>query len=445
MFGLVVSSSLVISTISGQSSYNSRNIVQGISPLPGDVSILDTHRVSRLTVDPVKDATGLETKQAGLVELSKFFGYYLYVPQACVGKVRCPLVLMLHGGGRSGGQEVLKFKSLSDQYGMIMLAGSSNQQGRWDIIGAIMKKTLKYEDIDKSFRVTEFKSTDIPRLDSALKFVLGSYAIDPSRLALVGFSDGGSYSLFLGLNNLHVFSRVAPLSALMPFHLGAKATQSQIFLSGGIVEWKMARQTLERAYKLKSAGHSVRSQIGLRGHSDNVEDENFVWGWLKDSWADPQITRKGFSSKNSYIHITEEAFAKVTKVWSRVLAQPARINIEARMKNQVQIPMLIGSEETTVIMTDMAALASAHPSVAQILKESELSAKQFMDYRIAIIAAVVAQKTGMYASSDTTTVEKSEYFESVDSKSDLGKNIEFFNQHKDLFNKVINSGVIFHQ
>lgn len=418
------------------------NLKYGLSGGVTSHSAVDTTSFARLTLNPQKDATGAETKSSGLQELTEFSGYYLNVPNSCVGKIKCPLILLLHGGGRSGGQEAIKFQELSDSSGMIMLAATSIQPGRWDIIQEFATKTAKYsEEKDGSIRILEFTSRDVPRLDSAMKYMLANYAIDPDRIALVGFSDGGSYSLFFGLQNLNVFSRVAPLSALMPFYIGIDSTASQIFLSGGIAEGNMARQTLERAFRLRNAGHAVRTQVGLRAHVDHVQDELYVWKWFQDSWDTPSITRTGFDSKDNYVTLDSTSVEQFKGFWTKFKNNRKISSPGERMKFQTEIPLRIGSEETTVIMTDLDKLASVHPEVTTMLEWFGLTADEAMHLRKALIAVLLSKAAGMYLTSDTTTAGRSAYFKDISPESNLGKNIDFFNTRQNLLQDLQRLGV----
>ncbi len=53
---------------------------------------------------------------------------------------------------------------------------------------------------------------DVRFIDKALSKVFGSYRIDPSHLAVAGFSDGASYALSLGLPNGDLFSHIIAFS-----------------------------------------------------------------------------------------------------------------------------------------------------------------------------------------------------------------------------------------
>jgi hypothetical protein len=53
---------------------------------------------------------------------------------------------------------------------------------------------------------------DVDFLDGALEKVFGMVAVDPTRLALGGFSDGATYALSLGLVNGDLFPRIVAFS-----------------------------------------------------------------------------------------------------------------------------------------------------------------------------------------------------------------------------------------
>jgi predicted esterase len=53
---------------------------------------------------------------------------------------------------------------------------------------------------------------DVTFLDRALEQLFGTYAVDPERIAIAGFSDGASYALSLGLINGCLFRDVLAFS-----------------------------------------------------------------------------------------------------------------------------------------------------------------------------------------------------------------------------------------
>jgi predicted esterase len=53
---------------------------------------------------------------------------------------------------------------------------------------------------------------DVRRIDQALTHVFATYPVDPTRLAISGFSDGASYALSLGLANADLFTHIVAFS-----------------------------------------------------------------------------------------------------------------------------------------------------------------------------------------------------------------------------------------
>jgi phospholipase/carboxylesterase len=138
---------------------------------------------SRVGVAPTgQHALGLDPGRDGL----------LYVPVGYRADRPAPLVLMLHGAGGSGGPVLLSLRTLADVAGLILLVPDSRRP-TWDVIlGGY--------------------GPDVAFIDRALAQVFGRYAVDPTRIAIGGFSDGASYALSLGLTNGDLFTHVLAFS-----------------------------------------------------------------------------------------------------------------------------------------------------------------------------------------------------------------------------------------
>jgi predicted esterase len=404
-----------------------------------------TATAPRLTVRPHAIATGTHTDSAGLTELKGFAGYYLYVPSSCVGTQRCPLILLLPGGGRTGSMEIHKFSPLADKYGMIVLAATALQPGRWDVLDGARSGTTHYTKTTSGIQVTQFQERDVRTLDSALKQVLASDAIDPDRIALVGFSDGGSYSLFLGRSNQDIFSRVAALSALIPFagSGGPVVPTTQFVLSGGIAE-KMVQQTLKMSQVLRHEGHPVVTLLGLRAHVDRVEDEDFVWDWLKRSWADPSITLHPPLPADADPLLTVTVLQKMTTFWGRFVHEPDSVFEAGRLAHQEQLWMSLGDQPASVITTDIPALAAAFPSVAADLQAAGLTAEQEQAYRTAILRVGFARAGGIAPGDSNlkeTIVGSDMPFAPIPPNSVLAENLAFRAAHDAEFKALSRTGM----
>ena len=120
-----------------------------------------------------------------------------------------PLVVLLHGAMGYPPHFLRSMEPEADRRGFIILYPHS--QGRtWDVI-------------ENSERGGDPSSgPDSERLHRSLADLLSKAAIDRSHVVLLGFSDGASYALSLGLANPQLFGAVvalSPGSILAPGHI----------------------------------------------------------------------------------------------------------------------------------------------------------------------------------------------------------------------------------
>lgn len=168
---------------------------------------LITARPSTPTQTPTigYSALGLTTPRDGL----------LYVPTTYQANSPAPLVLALHGNGGSAQYwEDIAFGELLDDLGVVVLAPDS-RFARWDII------------FERGY------SSDPKFFNTALAYTFARCNINPARVAIAGFDDGGLEALGVGLANGDLFSAVlaySPGVLAVPFVQG----KPKIFLAHGL-------------------------------------------------------------------------------------------------------------------------------------------------------------------------------------------------------------------
>jgi predicted esterase len=116
----------------------------------------------------------------------------LYVPKDYKPENPAALALMLHGAGGNAEHGMILLQHFADDANIILLAPAS-QHATWDVIAD------KY-------------GVDVEFIDLALEYTFERFAVDNSRLAVGGFSDGASYALSLGLINGDLFSHIIAFS-----------------------------------------------------------------------------------------------------------------------------------------------------------------------------------------------------------------------------------------
>jgi predicted esterase len=116
----------------------------------------------------------------------------LFVPENYRADEPAGLFVVLHGAGNSRNY-MGQFFPPAGEYGLVILVPKS--AGRtWDMVMGGFGR-------------------DVPAIDRALSHTFDHCNIDPARIALGGFSDGGSYALSLGLDNGDLFTHLIAFSA----------------------------------------------------------------------------------------------------------------------------------------------------------------------------------------------------------------------------------------
>jgi phospholipase/carboxylesterase len=103
------------------------------------------------------------------------------------------LVLALHGAGGNAADGLALLLPFADAHRLLLVAPSSLDK-TWDVISR------------------GIWGSDVERINQALIQVFADYAVDPTHLAISGFSDGASYALSLGLVNGDLFTHIIAFS-----------------------------------------------------------------------------------------------------------------------------------------------------------------------------------------------------------------------------------------
>jgi len=162
----------------------------------------------------------------------------LYVPNGLELGAPVPLLVMFHGAGGFP-EKVLPFLEEHAEKNRFLLLAPHSTFPTWDlVIGG--------------------NGPDLQNLDTALAEVASRYQLMPERLGFAGFSDGGSYSLSIGVTNGDIVSHVIVFSGgFMSVFMQEGAPQ--VFIAHGLVDEQLPIATSGRANadKLKAAGYPV--------------------------------------------------------------------------------------------------------------------------------------------------------------------------------------------
>jgi predicted esterase len=158
------------------------------------------------------------------------------------------VAVLLHGAGGDARAALDLFRGLADATGIILLAPTSREY-TWDLI------------------VGEY-GPDVEAIDRALEETLSRYAVDPTRLAVGGFSDGASYALSLGINNGDLFTDVLAFSPGFMAPLVSVGTP-RFFVSHGRCDRVLPMERCSRRIvpQLERAGYEVAYREFDGGHT----------------------------------------------------------------------------------------------------------------------------------------------------------------------------------
>ena len=162
------------------------------------------------------------------------------------GSGKRALVVVLHGAGGSPDSGLRAFEGGWDEPGLVLIAPASKGQ-TWSV--------LRSEE-----------DHDLESVNLALAEAYERCEIDRTRIAVGGFSDGGTYALTLGLSNGELFRSIMALS---PGGIvgGQQAGVPRVFVSHG---------TQDVVLPIAQAGDAVVRQLRDAGYP--VEYHRFVGG-----------------------------------------------------------------------------------------------------------------------------------------------------------------------
>ena len=164
----------------------------------------------------------------------------LVVPEGLDPRRPCPLMVVFHGGGGSA-ERILPMLERHAHAEKFLLLAPQSLFPTWDIVIA-------------------GHGPDRERVATALGYVADRFLLDPQHLCFAGHSDGGSYTLSLGLANGDVASHLIVSSAgFLSAHLQVGAPR--IFLSHGTQDEQIPIDRSARVHvpALREAGYPVTS------------------------------------------------------------------------------------------------------------------------------------------------------------------------------------------
>jgi len=185
----------------------------------------------------------------------------LFVPRGLRAGRAAPLVVSLHGAGNRATSGIRPFRAVAERRRVVLLAPDS-RGGTWD-------------------RTSGDFGPDTATVDALLTQTFARLRIDRRRIALLGFSDGASYTLSLGLTNGDLFTR---LVALAPGHAAPERRRGRppIWIAHGRGDsvLPLERTSAQLVPRLRRLGYSVRFRPFDGGHEVRPDIARAAIAWI---------------------------------------------------------------------------------------------------------------------------------------------------------------------
>ena len=159
-------------------------------------------RITPKTPEPVDELpTGLVWVERGAQRA------VLFTPDEIDPGRRYPLLAVLHGAGRQDELLMKAYRDEAERRQALFLVPRSHGM-TWDLIEhAVARGATQPGGVAPSGR------PDLDFLEYAYDLIFRRYPVDAERLALLGYSDGASYALSVGLSNPELFRAVMAWAA----------------------------------------------------------------------------------------------------------------------------------------------------------------------------------------------------------------------------------------
>jgi len=185
---------------------------------------------------------------------------------------RYPLISVLHGAGRQDEMLVKACRDEPEKRDALFLVPRS-QLPTWDLIASRERPDLDF-------------------LEYAYDLIYRRYPVDAGRQALLGYSDGASYALSVGLSNPHVFRAVmgwaAGFLALDTADLEPGTPKPPVLLEYGTHDelFPFERVALPMRATLEQLGYTVEFRVDQGGRhwpSGSFQSEALDW-FFSEPW-----------------------------------------------------------------------------------------------------------------------------------------------------------------
>ena len=189
-------------------------------------------------------------------------GAYFYRPAGNPIERR-PLLLLLHGAGMSASGFIEGARAEADRCRCLLLSVQSKGP-TWDTVRLVRRASL-----DGVTDVYRLFGADTDRIELALSRAIKAGDADAQSILLVGFSDGASFALTLGIANRSIFRGVVAIAPGFYVETASIGSRQRLFIahspSDRILPFNRTRDDI--VAPLKRGGFELRFRSFEGGHT----------------------------------------------------------------------------------------------------------------------------------------------------------------------------------
>ena len=198
----------------------------------------------------------------------------LLTPERIDPERRYPLLTVLHGAGRREEMLIKAYREEPEARNALFLIPRSHH-ATWDLTAANDRPDLDF-------------------LEWAYDLIYRRYPVDPDRQALIGYSDGASYALSVGLSNPGVFRAVMGWAAgflvVDPSGISAEDPKPAVLLEYGTQDqlFPFERVAIPMRERLEGMGYAVNFRVDEGGRhwpSGEFQPEALDW-FFSSPWLE---------------------------------------------------------------------------------------------------------------------------------------------------------------
>lgn len=160
------------------------------------------------------------------------------LPQDAVGYIPAnagphpPLLVLLHGAGRTRLWMIQQFEAEADRRGLVLLAPTSRGI-TWDSVLRAEAPPSPDSPLENDQARRFSRTRDSDRVEAAIADLQKIIPIDRGRTAIGGFSDGATFALALGMSRDHPFEAVIAWSPGIALKTDGPMRGRRVFVSHG--------------------------------------------------------------------------------------------------------------------------------------------------------------------------------------------------------------------